>query len=137
MRAYLIVLCAVLCPLQLRERRVYGWNTQEYTLPELEQRFSQHRQLLSKGDCGAFVPGVIQGDRRQKSAVSELGLVVLDLDRGEDIDAVRGQLQSLNHYAIIYSTHSHMSSETEIKLDDYRKFTASKGVTAEGLRLFL
>jgi hypothetical protein len=118
-------------------RQVYGWKTQEYTPAELENRFSQHRRLLNKEDCAAFVPGVIQGERRQKSGVSELSLLVLDLDRGEDIDVILGQLRSANLYAIIYSTHSHMSSETEIKLDDYRRFANSKHVTVEGLRRFL
>ena len=83
------------------------------------------------------MPGVIQGERRQKAAASELSLLVLDLDRGEDINAIREQLRSRNLYAIIYSTHSHMSSETEIKIDDYRRLTKSKVVTVEGLRRVL
>ena len=63
-------------------------------------------------------------------------MVVLDLDKGEDIDAIRSSIRSKQLYAIIYSTYSHLTTETEIKLDDYIKFTGDD-VSVDGLKSYL
>ena len=118
-------------------KRSYGWTTVEITLVEVEQRRLTHTELENKDQSEVFVPGAIQGDRRKKPAVSELSALVIDLDKGEDLDELRALIRAKDLYATIYSTHSHLSRETEIKLDDYRKFMSGNEVTAEGLKRFL
>ena len=114
-----------------------GWKTESYTLDQLVQNLTSHEYLTKKDDARAFVPGVVIDERRVKSAVSELSLVVLDLDKGEDIKAVSALIRSRGLHAIIYSSHSHGSAETAIKLDDYRKFSGQREVSVQWLRSYL
>ena len=93
--------------------------------------------LQSKDEAPAFLPGMLEGDRRQKQAVSQLDWLIIDLDKGEDATALNEAVRAKGFYALIYSTYSHLSPETEVPLDDYRKFTLSNMVTKEGLRSYL
>src|SRR5262249_48918110 len=114
-----------------------GWLLFELTLADFASHFLQHREVERKSDCGAYVPGIIRGDRRTKLAVCQLDWLIIDLDRGEDILAVIAAVRAKGLYALVHSTFSHMSSETDIVLDDYRKFTGEKTVNATGLRRYL
>lgn len=114
-----------------------GWKTRNITCGEFEQRLRSHEEYRKKDDAEAFVPGAIMGDRRTIQAVIELCAFVFDLDRGEDIDVVRQTIKARGLLAYIYSTYSHMCAETEIKIDDYRKFVGSSEVTPSGLERFL
>ena len=86
---------------------------------------------------GAFVPGEIVGDRRTAAAISALWALVLDLDKGEDLDVIERTIRSKGLLAFVYSTHSHMSSTTEIKIDDYREGTRELQPSPGGLRRYL
>ena len=93
--------------------------------------------MSSKDEAAAFVPGAIAGDQRRATAISALTALVLDLDKGENLDVIRSNVRAAGVLAIVYSTHSHMSSTTEIKIDDYREFTGELTPTAAGLRCYL
>ncbi len=80
---------------------------------------------------------MIQGERRLKQAVSQLDWLIIDLDKGEDINAVIAAVKAKGLYALIHSTYSHLSPETAIRLDDYRRFTHTNDITGEGLRSYL
>lgn len=120
-----------------RLQRAEGWQTRKLSLSAFTQQMLTHAEVHDKKAAKAFLPGAIQGDRRKKAAVCELSAVVLDLDKGETFERIRETLQSKNYYAIVYSTHSHMTSETPIKLDDYRSFSGTFDVSVEGARQFL
>ena len=73
----------------------------------------------------------------RKRAVSQLDWLIIDLDKGEDITAVIAAVKARGLYALVHSTFSHLSTETEMSLDDYRKFIGDNQVTAAGLRRYL
>ena len=120
-----------------RLNRKYGWEPLELTLGDFEPLFLSHREVEKKGDCGAYVPGVIQGDRRVKSAVSRLDWLAIDLDKGEDVDCIIAGVQARGLYTLIHSTHSHLSQEMEVRLDDFRKFMGSNPGSTDGFRRYL
>jgi hypothetical protein len=115
----------------------HGWVTEELTLAQVEGLFLKHGKFERKRESPGYVPGVIQGDCRKKPAVSQLDCLIIDLDKGEDVDDFIARVRAEELYALIHSSHSHLTQETEILLDDYRKFTGSNPVTEEGLRSYL
>ncbi len=116
--------------------RSYGWAPVHTTVGEFGDQLCTHEKIEKKNGRG-FVPGVIQGDRRKKTAVSQLTALVLDLDKGENWKKVGAAIDARGHYAIAYTTFSDLSRETEIKIDAYRKFVGSNEVNSEGLRKYL
>ena len=114
-----------------------GWVAKELTLPQFECLFLEHGEFERKEDSPGYVPGVMQGERRLKQAISQLDWLIIDLDKGEDINAVIAAAKAKELCAFIHSTYSHLSQETEISLDDYRKFMGSNAVTDAGLRSYL
>jgi hypothetical protein len=62
-----------------------GRVTKKGSLLKFEPLFLNHREVARKDEAPAFLPGVLQGDRRQRQAVSELDWLIIDLDKGEDI----------------------------------------------------
>jgi len=114
-----------------------GWTTVYATLREFEKELLTHREIGQKKEGKVFVPGVIQGDCRKKTAVSELTALVIDLDKGEDLKEVNAAIRGKELYAIVHTTFSHLNSETEINVDAYRKFVGNNEVNSEGLRRYL
>ena len=119
-------------------KQAKGWKTSNITFATFDQGLLKHRELQKKHDAEAFVPGTIEGDQRKSAAISELCAFVFDLDKGEDLDAIRQTIISKGNLAFVYSTHSHLSPETTIKIDDYRRFTGNRQtVTSDGARRYL
>ena len=114
-----------------------GWRTAEVTLPELDAIFLGFEDCEDKKRAPAYFPGKLIGDRRKKSAVCELHFLAIDLDKGEFVDKVIAAIKAKGLRAVVHSTHSHLTEETEILLDKYRMFTGSNGVTTAGLRRYL
>ena len=85
----------------------HGWVTKELTLLQFEGLFLEHGEFERKDEAPAFVPGSIHGDRRQKHAISQLDWLIIDLDKGEDINAVIAAVKARRLYALIHSTYSH------------------------------
>ena len=69
---------------------------------------------LLQGEC-------INGVRKAK-AMKEMNLIMFDCDTGEDIDNVIDNIEELGCLAIIWTTHSHLSSETYTPFDGIIKF---------------
>ena len=114
-----------------------GWVTKKGSLLKFEPLFLNHREFARKDEAPAFLPGVLQGERRLGQAVSQLDWLTIDLDKGEDISAVTAAVKAKSLYALIHSTFSHLTPETAIGLDDYRKFANGKEVTVDGVRSYL
>ena len=80
---------------------------------------------------------MIVGDRRTKSAVTQLDLLAIDLDKGEDVSSVVAAVKTRGLCAFLHSTYSHLSQETAVRLDDFRKFMGSNAGSAAGFRRYL
>lgn len=118
-------------------RRSVGWKRRKIALSDFKIALQNHRVTPDKFGVAVFVPGSLESDRRRAADVTELSAKVFDLDRGQNADEIRASLEAQHLYAIVHSTHSHGTTETEIRKDDYRKYTGDTDVTVEGLRRFL
>ena len=115
-----------------------GWRIRSVSIAEVAQMLTTHTELECKEDAGVFVPGEITDDRRTKENITSLSALVLDLDRGDDLGDIVSAIESKGLYAVIHSTHSHLTDTTSVKAEDYRKFVGGDGpVTEEGLREYL
>ena len=76
-------------------------------------------------------PASSDGTRRKKNAVEALYLLVLDADRGDDLLEIVARIRALGYAAAVHSSYSHLSTETRIKFDDYKRHTGAGEVTAE------
>jgi putative DNA primase/helicase len=84
----------------------------ELTGPELIELFTTHQVGQKDGRC--VVPGVLKGDRRLKDQVAAIALLVLDSDKGHTLEELRRIFAKHGVAAIISSTHSHMTTTTEV-----------------------
>lgn len=118
-------------------RRSAGWQNREVTLTDFKAQLMRHRVAAGKFEVAVFVPGSLKADRRTASEVTELSAMVFDLDRAQKADEIRASLEAQRLHAIVYSTHSHGTRQTEVRLADYQKYAGGSGVTLEMLRRFL
>jgi hypothetical protein len=85
---------------------------QELTWAEVVEQFTAHRNGKKDGRC--FVAGWLKGTRRLKDQVAFLSLLVLDSDKGATLEELRQLFKKHGVAAIISSTHSHLTTTTEV-----------------------
>lgn len=104
------------------------WHTNTFTLEEINDKFNKHVSSLSKdGPC--FVPGRLIGAARSKTAISEVSMVVYDLDQNSKYEDIVKAITDANLYAYVYSTYSHLSTRTDIKTDAFLKWAKKRAIT--------
>jgi len=91
------------------------WSNWKTTVGGLIDRLSKHEPGEKDGSC--FLQGSTIGGDRHANSIPHLDILVLDLDTGEDIDALRQRIQALGLFAIIYTTHSNMKPVSDVKKD--------------------
>ena len=111
------------------EERVATWGTFKEVLAE-------HPEWATKNGP-SYLPGKLAGTQRKKNAVEELYLLVLDSDRGDDLRQIVERIRALGYAAVAHSSYSHLSKETRIKFDDYKRHAGTGEVTAERAREYL
>jgi hypothetical protein len=80
------------------------------------RKVTKHAERKSK-DGLSFTQGKLSGTRRIQNAVESLDLMVIDLDNGQDGAELREGIRKLGLFAIIATSHNHMSAESEVKRD--------------------
>ena len=78
-----------------------------------------HEQEVKDGPC--FVPGRVLGSQRKETDVVSLGLAMLDVDNGEDIERICGKVAAAGYEALVHTTHSHGRTHSTIKLSAYAR----------------
>lgn len=96
------------------------WKKWKTTVGGLVGLLAKHLPGEKEGNC--FLAGSVIDGQRRANAIPHLDLLVLDLDTGEDIDAIRAKLQHLGLFGVIYTTHSHLKPVSEVKKDAIVKF---------------
>jgi len=112
------------------------WKQWPGTWAQFKRDLSEHREV-SKKDGPAYLPGKLNGTERRKNAVERLDLLVLDSDRGADLKEIASRLRALGYAAVVHSSYSHLSCQSLIKFDDYKRHTGTGEVTAEGAQAYL
>ena len=108
-----------------------GWEANTLTLPELEGCLTKHEEITDKRLGMAFHPGVLIDGNRNNNAVAEIHLMVFDLDDGSPIEPTINRLKEVGLHVIIYSTHSHMTTTTNVKVSNYENRIGSVNPTEE------
>lgn len=96
----------------------------------LAQTVTKHAEGAKDGF--SFLQGSVVNGKRTANAVTDLDMLVLDLDTGESIEKVRAKLQELGLFGVIYTTHSHMKDTTEVKRDTIVKWLEEAGIKVDG-----
>jgi len=94
---------------------------------DLAVLLTAHSVGTKDGPC--IVPAVFLGTRRRKSEAEQIDVVFLDSDAGATLDEIRAAISARGWAAIISSTHSHLSNQTEVKRGNWDTFRAA-GETA-------
>lgn len=97
--------------------------------------FADFEALLSPRvgdkDGPAFVAGRMDQPQRHAHAVAEMSLLVLDLDKHVDLEWLRARVEALGYRSILYTTHSHGKTTTEVPAADWAKLCVADDPEAE------
>lgn len=98
------------------------WKTSpEFTFGVfLDNYLTKHTAGKKDGWC--FVPGALIDGKRSNPSVEALYMMGLDVDSGESLDETFKIIQRLGLFAVVYTTHSHLSTLIEIKQDKFFKW---------------
>jgi hypothetical protein len=95
----------------------------EHRMPDWSQFarwFTNHKVGPKEGPC--FTPARFQSTRRANAEAEEIGVLVLDCDSGHTLAEIEAAVRAKGLAAAISSTHSHLTTTTELAAKDWQKF---------------
>ena len=101
------------------------WLTKGGTVRTVFDWLSRHEVGDKDGTC--FMQGALVGGDRNAAAVKHQDFLVMDCDSGEPLESIHAKVRNLGVAAIVYTTHSHMKTTSEIKRDALVKWTGGDG----------
>lgn len=110
------------------ERR---WVNNPFTGETFVMRFAKPERGPKDGSC--FLQGETVGEQRLNKNMRKNFLIVLDHDNGETTEDILARVRETGFAAIVYNTHSHLSTESEIPQDKLDKFITKHGLQEYGL----
>jgi len=129
-------------PLKLgfgKGRQDKKWPAQAMTYHQLIVGLSKH--VVGDKDGAAFMQGTAIGNERRVPAIDALYVMGLDVDSGIDPKLVLDKLETLGLTAVVYTTHSHMKTETFLVENSFIQFCNKRHYdtepTPERVREFL
>ena len=102
------------------------WKNTTGTFLQLIEELSKHQEHHEK-DGPSILQGEVVDGERKALAMKTMYLMALDLDDGEDMDAVIDRVHEKNWACVIYTTHSHLKDETAIRRDDLINWIGNDG----------
>jgi Domain of unknown function (DUF927) len=82
-----------------------------------------------KSGAAGIIFGEVRGNRSNANIASLCALVV-DIDNGQSLAEVQALMENIRHPSLLYTTHSHLKSETYVPVANFQKFR--KTPKAEG-----
>lgn len=113
-------------------KRTKSWPCHGFTVGQLVATATTHK--AGQKDGQAILQGELVGVDRKADAVTKCHLMMLDCDSGDDMDSVRDRIQQLGLFAVIWTTHSHGATQTEIVRD---RLTKKDAADIEGAKAYL
>ena len=92
-----------------------NWRNKKMTVGNLFGILTKHK--VGKKEGNSFLQGHAIDGKRTSNAMRQLDILGIDLDTGQQIDAMRAKIEELGYFAIIYTTHSHLKPVTPINRD--------------------
>lgn len=100
------------------------WKTSpEFTFGVFLDNYLTHHKPGNK-DGWCFVPGALIGGKRSNQSVEALYMMGLDVDSGESMADTFAIIQKMGLFAVLYTTHSHLTTDIEIKQDRFYKWAS-------------
>jgi hypothetical protein len=110
-------------------------DVRNLTWSELVALLTRHKVGPKEGSC--IVPAVFRGTLRRKMDAERIDVAFLDSDAGATLDEIRSAITARGWAAIISSTHSHLTTRTEVKRTEWERFQATLGAAASAEALLL
>lgn len=105
------------------DRRSLAW-------PDLVGLLTTYAVGPKVGTC--IVPAVFRGDRRLKTDAEQIDVAFLDCDSGTPLEQIQAAIAARGWQAIIASTHSHLTTTTTCKRQNWDKYRVQHGDDAAG-----
>ena len=96
-----------------------NWDGVTATWPEIVAMLTDHREGKKNGPC--FLACSLSGTARGNDYAQEIGIAAFDSDSGHSLKEIEAVFHRLGCGAIIYSTHSHLTTTTRVSTDAFRK----------------
>lgn len=111
-----------------KNRTAKRWVSKETTIRDFIIGLSKNQ--VGPKDGIAFTQGEIRGTERRGNLVSCQYVLGLDVDVGFDMEALHKMVSDLGLLTVIYTTHSHLSTTTEIGESVFNKWLEQNNLEA-------
>jgi energy-coupling factor transporter ATP-binding protein EcfA2 len=105
------------------------WKANASTFGQFSDFLRIHREGPKDGPC--FLQGDTAGGHRKAAAMVSNYVLGVDLDSGAPVEDVIASIQKAGLEAVIYTTHSHLKSESKIKRDHFIKWAEGEETNEE------
>lgn len=92
-----------------------------------EEMFTSFREDENK-DGLCYIPGELIGTERKGTAIRSIDMLVYDVDGKQTLEQIDECIEKAGVYALVYSTHSHLTTKTAINVDHYYSWARKAGV---------
>ena len=89
-----------------------SWQPMPGTVAQLVAYLSSFQRGPKNGEC--ITPGELIAPQRTAQNVRKNYILMLDHDTGETMDEVQAKIEAAGLFAVLWNTHSHLTTETEI-----------------------
>ena len=114
-----------------RSRDDKVWPAKALTFTDLLSMLTKHP--VGKKDGTAFLQGSAAGNIRKKMSIDALCIMGLDVDCGIDIDYALAKVKECNLAAVVYTTNSHMGTDTFVLEGSYNQFCKKNKLPQDGI----
>ena len=100
-----------------------SWDdARQVSWPAMVEMLTSHVPGQKEGPC--LVPAVFTGNSRKKEEASQIDVAFLDSDGGAPLDDIIAALKSRGWEGVVSSTHSHMTTRTEVNKSNWDRYFA-------------
>ena len=114
-----------------RSRDDKVWPAKALTFTDLLSIMTKHP--VGNKDGTAFLQGSAAGNIRKKMSIDALYIMGLDVDCGIDIDYALAKVKECNLAAVVYTTNSHMGTDTFVLEGSYNQFCKKNKLSQDGV----
>ena len=109
-------------------RRSDNWENVPVSIGQFISGLTQHK--VGTKDGPSILQGSVINGLRTKKSMEAMQAIAIDVDNGTRVSTILDRVRALGKLAVVYTTHSHMSTKTARSQDDFVKWAKKSGVDA-------